>query len=271
MTDYRTLGERALDVLTTLTGSAQIARSVSQGLGARGALGELGYYHTFGGLWGRTELSRRDRSLVVISINAAFERGTELDFHMHGGLNHGLRTEELDELVITVSTYAGAPAGVNASGVLDQVIAKREGGAKRSTPPPGLELKDEARRRADGLDVLRTLLAHLRLDPKQLEARLMGMGFMGEMALDWAFGEVWSRPGLSRRDRSIVVVSVLAALNLVHELEIHLQGALNHGVTRVELEEIMVTLAGYGGFPRAIDAMIVARRVFEGAGASPGR
>jgi 4-carboxymuconolactone decarboxylase len=54
---------------------------------------------------------------------------------------------------------------------------------------------------------------------------------------------------------------------MVHELEIHLQGALNHGVARAEIEEMLVTLAVYGGFPRAIDGMNVAKKVFERRGA----
>ena len=58
------------------------------------------------------------------------------------------------------------------------------------------------------------------------------------------------------------MISVLAALNLTHELEFHLQGALNHGVTRTEIEEMLLTLVVYGGFPRAIDGMRVAGAVF---------
>ena len=90
----------------------------------------------------------------------------------------------------------------------------------------------------------------------------LAMGEMGRLVLDFAFGDVWSRPQLSRRDRSLVVISVLTALSLSHELEIHLRGALNHGVTRVEIEEVMMTMVLYGGFPRAIDGMHAARRVF---------
>jgi len=59
-----------------------------------------------------------------------------------------------------------------------------------------------------------------------------------------------------------VVISALTALNLKHELEIHIAGALNHGLTRSEVEEVMITIVLYGGFPRAIDGMILARKVF---------
>jgi 4-carboxymuconolactone decarboxylase len=257
--------ERALDVLTTLTGSAQTARAMAGTIGSRGALGEVGHYAGFGDIWGRTELSRRDRSLVVISLLTAFERTTELQFHINGGLNHGLRVEEIDEVILQVTTYAGAKAGLSASGVMAEAVARREGTEKRRTPPAPLEVKDPAKRRADGLDVLRTLLG-LRVDPRELEARILAtQGFMGELVLDWAFGDVWSRPQLARRDRSIATVSTLAALSLASELEFHVRGALNHGVTRAEVEEIMITLTLYGGFPRAIEGLRVAREVFDRA------
>ena len=91
-------------------------------------------------------------------------------------------------------------------------------------------------------------------------------GDMGDLVMDYAFGDVWMRPQLSRRDRSMAVISALTALNLKHELEIHIGGALNHGVTREEVEEVMITNVLYGGFPRAIDGMILARKVFEARG-----
>jgi 4-carboxymuconolactone decarboxylase len=261
-----TRAELALDVLTTLTGSEQTARAMSQNLAGRGALADVGHLNGFGAIWGRTELSRRDRSLVVISFQVAYERTTELRFHIDGGLNHGLRVEEIDETILQVATYAGATAGISGASVMAEVVAQREGTKKRRTPPSRLELKDPAKRRADGLDVARTLLGHLRVDREDLETRILTtQGFLGELVLDWAFGDVWSRPQLSRRDRSLVTVAALAALGLANELEIHLQGALNHGVTRVELEEIMITLTLYGGFPRALEGMRLARKVFASA------
>jgi 4-carboxymuconolactone decarboxylase len=266
MDDSKTLTERAVDVLTTLTGSEQTARAISEGLDTRGALGQVGFYNGFGAIWGRTELSRRDRSLTVISFQVALGLTGELDFHLNGGLNHGLSVEELDEVVVQIAAYAGAARGLAAAGVLDAVLAKRHGTDSRPQPPARLEIKEPPQRRADGLDVLRTLGAHHGLSSEQQEERILeSYGFMGELILDWAFGDVWSRPQLSRRDRSLVVVSALAALDLQYELEIHLQGALNHGLTRTEIEEIMITLVLYGGFPRAIDGFNLARRVFERA------
>ena len=81
------------------------------------------------------------------------------------------------------------------------------------------------------------------------------------------FGEVWERPGLSPRDRSLVTVTALVALYRQNELPFHLKRALDNGVTREELIEMITHLAFYSGWPTASTALGVARRVFEETGA----
>ncbi len=80
------------------------------------------------------------------------------------------------------------------------------------------------------------------------------------------FGEVWKRPGLSPRDRSLVTVACLIALYRVNELPFHLKRALENGVTREELTEAITHLAFYSGWPTANSAVPIARKVFEEAG-----
>jgi 4-carboxymuconolactone decarboxylase len=79
------------------------------------------------------------------------------------------------------------------------------------------------------------------------------------------FGDVWKRPGLSPRDRSLVTVASLVALYRTNELPIHLKKALENGATREELVETITHLAFYSGWPTAMTAMSIARRVFEDA------
>jgi len=79
------------------------------------------------------------------------------------------------------------------------------------------------------------------------------------------FGDVWARPGLSRRDRSLVTVSALVAMNRPDQLRSHLALARENGVTRDELVEAITHLAFYAGWPNAITAVTVAREVFAGA------
>jgi 4-carboxymuconolactone decarboxylase len=86
-----------------------------------------------------------------------------------------------------------------------------------------------------------------------------------ELVTRHAWGNTWQRPGLDLRTRSIVTVSMLVALGRMHELKIHLRGALNNGVTKTELQEILLHASVYCGFPAAVDAFRAAAEVIDSA------
>jgi len=77
------------------------------------------------------------------------------------------------------------------------------------------------------------------------------------------FGDVWERPGLSKRDRSLITVAALVALNRTQQLEGHLQRALANGVTKDEIVELITHLAFYSGWPTAMSAALTAKDVLE--------
>ena len=105
------------------------------------------------------------------------------------------------------------------------------------------------------------------VDPERVAASLARrLGALGSFAFD-VVGEMWARPELSRRDRSLIVVSTLAAQARDEELELHTEIAIRNGLTRVEVEEIVVTVAAYAGFPAA---MAASRRVDAGLRAAAG-
>jgi len=79
------------------------------------------------------------------------------------------------------------------------------------------------------------------------------------------FGDVWERPGLAKRDRSLITVASLVALNRTEQLRFHLEFALENGVTRDEIIELITHLAFYSGWPTAMSAMILAKDVFKPA------
>ena len=90
-----------------------------------------------------------------------------------------------------------------------------------------------------------------------------------EMVTEYAWNGIWNRPGLERKTRSIINLAMLTALNRPHELKLHLVGALNNGVTREEIQEVLLQTAIYCGMPAAIDSFRIAREVFrerDGAG-----
>lgn len=85
---------------------------------------------------------------------------------------------------------------------------------------------------------------------------------LAELTDNVVFGDIWERPGLSKRDRSLVTVAALVALNRTEQLPFHLATALNHGVTKDELIEAITHLAFYAGWPTAISAAMIAKRIF---------
>jgi 4-carboxymuconolactone decarboxylase len=83
-----------------------------------------------------------------------------------------------------------------------------------------------------------------------------------EYVTRYAWGDIWRRPGLDRRARSILNIGMLVALNRPHELKLHLRGAIRNGVTREEMRECLLQSAVYCGAPAALDAFRTAREVF---------
>ncbi len=86
---------------------------------------------------------------------------------------------------------------------------------------------------------------------------------MQELVTEYCWGDIWTRPGLGRRERSIVNLSMLTALNRPNELRLHVRGAVNNGLTREEIGEVLLQTAIYCGVPAALDSFKTAEEVFK--------
>jgi 4-carboxymuconolactone decarboxylase len=84
-----------------------------------------------------------------------------------------------------------------------------------------------------------------------------------EFVTEWCWGAIWTRPGLSRKSRSLINLAMLTALNRPHEIKLHVRGALNNGVTREEITEVFLQAGVYAGVPAAVDAFRTAKEVFD--------
>jgi len=106
---------------------------------------------------------------------------------------------------------------------------------------------------------------------KSLDAATDFTAPLQKLVTEWCWGELWSRPGLDRRTRSIINLSMLSALNRPHEVRLHVRGALNNGLSQEEIIEILLQVAVYCGVPAALDSMKVAAEVLaeEAAKARP--
>ena len=227
-----------------------------------GALGTFAFT-AVGEMWDRPQLNRRDRSLMIIAVLAAQSRDEELTLHTTIGMRHGLSRTEIEEINLHIAAYAGFPAAMAASRSMESAFCAAEGVDRIPDREAAEHLGDEERLRR-AADVRNTLTdGRVGGDP---EADLVGMreflGDIGDWAMHWAFGEIWARPQLSRRDRSLVVIAILTALGQEAELAFHVPGGIHHGLSRVEIEEIMTHLCLYAGFPRGVDGMRAAKAAF---------
>jgi 4-carboxymuconolactone decarboxylase len=86
-----------------------------------------------------------------------------------------------------------------------------------------------------------------------------------ELVTEYCWGEVWTRGGLDRHTRSLINLAMLTALNRPHEIEAHVRGALNNGVTREQIQEVLLQTAIYCGVPAALDSFRIAQKVLNEA------
>jgi 4-carboxymuconolactone decarboxylase len=85
---------------------------------------------------------------------------------------------------------------------------------------------------------------------------------MQELSTEYCWGHVWTRPGLQLRERSLINIAMISALNRPHELKLHVKAALNNGLSREEIREVILQVAVYCGVPAGIDSTRIAREAF---------
>jgi len=89
---------------------------------------------------------------------------------------------------------------------------------------------------------------------------------MQELTTQYCWGEIWGRPGLDRRTRSMINLAMISALNRPHEIKAHVKGALNNGLTKDDIREVFLQVAIYCGVPAGVDSFRAAQEVFKELG-----
>ena len=113
-----------------------------------------------------------------------------------------------------------------------------------------------------GMEIRREVLGDDYVDRVTAPSTEAGQAFQ-DLITCYCWGSIWSRSQLSRRERSLMTLSMLAALNRPHEIALHVVGALNNGASPEEIEEVFLHVAPYAGVPAAIDGANVARPILE--------
>ena len=208
-------------------------------------LGELRNSLVYGEIWERPQLSKRDRSLITIAVLQALTR-EELAIHIPRGLDNGLTPEEISEIILHVTFYAGWPTGVQAS--LSAAAAFEERGVSLGELP-------HAPSRTEGAT------------PGSSADAYAAVPRLGELRNSLLYGEIWERPLLSKRDRSLITVAVNQALYATDQFRSHVNRALDeNGVTPQEISEVILHVTFYAGWPAAVNAGRVAAAAFEARG-----
>jgi len=208
-------------------------------------LGELRNSLVYGEIWERPQLSKRDRSLITVAVLQALVRD-ELTLHIPRGLDNGLTPEEISEIILHVTFYAGWPTGVQASLTAAEAFENR-----------GLSLGELPRATPE---------THAST-PSALSDAYAAVPRLGALRNSLLYGDIWERPLLSKRDRSLITVAVNQALYATSELRTHINRALDeNGVTPQEISEVILHVTFYAGWPAAVNAGRLATAAFEARG-----
>jgi 4-carboxymuconolactone decarboxylase len=204
----------------------------------------------FGDVWKRTELVPRDRSLVTVAALIAGGHTQQMTGHFNRALDNGVKPAEIAAVITHLAFYSGWPRAVSAVGVAKEVFGKRGIGtdplALVPSPPLPVDQASDASRAA------------------AVEAQMAGTApALARYTNDVLFGDLWRRPDLAPRDRSLVTITALIAAGQVDQLPFHIDRGMTNGLTRTEVSETITHLAFYAGWPRAVSAVPVAKKVFE--------
>ena len=259
---YRSRHQRGLDVYRTIRNDPSLdLEQITQGMASTiGPIASFSFDHVLGDIWSRPGLTRRDRSLVSVTALTCLGRKVELRTHLAGALHHGVEVDEIEELMLHLCGYAGYPRGLDGMRAALALFSERED-APRPLPRPAAEAKNDEQRRHDGAEAFKRIMGWEA--PNDVVARTMEeqLGALGDFAIQHLMGEIWSRPQLCLRDRSLITLAALISLDKITELRFHIPAALRNGMSREEIDEVILQLSLYVGYPAAVAAKNVSREI----------
>lgn len=205
----------------------------------------------FGQVWENPALSKRDRSLVTLAALIARNQSDDMDDYVAFALDNGVTPAEISEAITHLAFYAGWQNAMGAVEAAEDVFEDRGIGADQlpAADPANLLPLDQ-----DAEDQRQSFVQERFGDVSQ------GVVDNTEQLL---FLDLWLRPALEPRDRSLVTVAALIAAGHVNQITFHLNRAMDNGLTKDEASEVLSHLAFYAGWPNIFSAMPVAKEVFE--------
>ena len=200
------------------------------------------------GLWKSSELSPRDRSIVTVAALIARIQTIEMPFHFALALDNGVKPSELSEIITHLAFYSGWANAMSAVSLAKDIFHRRGIGIDQLPPAKDklMPLNEEAEAQR---------ATQVSNNFGQISPALV------QNTTDLLFRDLWLRPALVPRDRSLV--SALIASGQVAQITYHLNRALDNGLTQPQAAEVVTHIAFYAGWPSAFSALPVVKEVFE--------
>jgi 4-carboxymuconolactone decarboxylase len=201
-------------------------------------------------LWKRPDLSPRDRSMVTVAALIGRNQTGDLAHYLNLALDNGVKPAEISEIIAHLAFYSGWSNAVAAASITRGVFSKRGVEPDQLSPAqPELLPIDEA---AEAQRATRV----------EQDFGAVAPGVI-QYTTDVLFRDLWLRPGLAPRDRSLITVSAPIAAGQAGVVSYHLARAMDNGLTTAQASEVLTHLAFYAGWPNVFLALPVAKTVFE--------
>jgi len=203
-----------------------------------------------GDVWKRPGLSARDRSIVTLAALIARNQTIEMPFYLDLALDNGVKPREISEIITHLAFYSGWANAMSAVAAAKDVFTARHIGADQlpAASPPLLPLDEAAEAQR----------------ATRVEQQFGGVApGVVQYTTDVLFRDLWLRPDLAPRDRSLVTVSALIATGQVAQISYHLNRAMDNGLTQSQAAEAVTQLAFYVGWPNVFSALPIVKEVLE--------
>ena len=214
------------------------------------ALDQYAQDRVLGDLWKRPGLSPRDRSIVTLAVLITRNQTIEMPCYLNHALDNGVKPREISEIITHLAFYSGWENAMSAVPAAKDVFAQR-----------GIRA-DELAAASPKLLPLDKVAEAQRSSRNEQQFGAVAPGVL-QYTTDVLFRDLWLRPDLAPRDRSLITVSALIASGQVAQMPYHLNRAMDNGLTQAEASEVFTQLAFYAGWPNVFSALPVAKDVFE--------
>jgi alkylhydroperoxidase/carboxymuconolactone decarboxylase family protein YurZ len=212
-----------------------------------------------GGIWSRPGLPIEDRMICTLGALAVFPRLLALRRHIGAALDLGLTPLTLREVLIQAGLYAGFSAAEETLALTEEICTAR-GLALPPDPDDDVTLDELSRR---GHERMESLHGERSKDGYAAPSNKVAGALYG-LAIQYGYGMIWFRPGLTPRQRALLAVAAFTALRLPEQIRRFGHSALNVGATRTEVVEAVVQTAPASGFPPALNGLVALGADFLG-------